>query len=195
MQTFLRWYPYIAAASQGHNYYVKAFSGMENPTTADVLAEPDKQGRTPRFKVDLLHTYRKFKPWRKKVPWEDFEKAVDALRRFNLVLILELTDAADPLVQGALGWQAPARQVRPHEKEAHRADKSSHRAREALEPAVYDFFAAANAFDLLLYHCARMGSMLCEGPPCRIWLLLLRGLQQLITALNWWGLRPWQTSS
>jgi hypothetical protein len=144
---------------------------MENPTTADVLAEPDKQGRKPRFKVDLLHTYRKFKPWRKKVPWEDFERAVDALRRFNLVLILELTDAADPLVHETLGWKAPARQVRPHEKAApYRADKASHRAREALEPAVYDFFAAANAFDLLLYHWARrmfLERLVCEDDAVR----------------------------
>ena len=99
------------------------------------------------------------------MPWEAFQLAVDTLRRFNLVLILELLESADPMIAGTLGWTEPARQVLPHDKQMSRADKASKRARAALRPEVWARLSEVNVFDLLLYHWARrlyLERLVCE---------------------------------
>ncbi|KAG5178646.1 hypothetical protein JKP88DRAFT_346923 [Tribonema minus] len=183
---FERWYPRYAAGSQGHNYYVKAFTGEENPGAAALDTQRDKAG-DPLYKKALLWSWRKFKDWGHDVEWDAFARAVDALRRFHLVLVTELMDGAGGPIEAALGWEQPPQLVRPHEKHlvrphekhvslpsgllaslaapAWRNGTAPSSARDSLSAAAWQDLAEANAFDLVLYHWARrlfLERMACE---------------------------------
>ncbi|KAG5175751.1 hypothetical protein JKP88DRAFT_337460, partial [Tribonema minus] len=152
---FTKWYPNFARDSQGNNYYVKTFCGAENPTPTDLEKIKDKKGAV-RYTKDLLWSWRKFKSWGKEVKWDDFLFAIDALRRFHLVLITELMDDGHPMIEEVLGWRQPPKLVRPHEKMAHRKKgEAPSLAREGLTLDEWNLLADGNAFDLLFYHYAR----------------------------------------
>lgn len=164
--SFLQWYKQCVSWTMGTNYYVKTFLGEVDPSPPE--------SRTKGLGGDFYWTYHKFNAREKMrrsmrvsaaadspasftpaVSWEEFSTAVEHLRRFHVVLVMEWLDSSGPLVERALGWTVPPRQVLPHEGQAARADKRSKAAREALPAADYEYLLEENAFDLLLYHIGR----------------------------------------
>ena len=80
-----------------------------------------------------------------------FVRAIDNLRAFHLILVLEWIDSAAPLLENSLGWKTPPKQVLPHEVQALRGDKKSKAAKDMLPSEDYEYLACDNVFDLLLF--------------------------------------------
>ena len=84
---------------EGSNYYVRTFIG-------------DVDNKLPKNLGEFYWTYRKYD----KVPitWNMFQKAVNNLLRFNLILVMDWLEEEDSieLVQKVLGWKTPPKQVR-----------------------------------------------------------------------------------
>lgn len=147
---FDKWYQ--VSFNMGDNYYTKTFIGDENPPDEELMERKGPKGH-PLVHGNFYWTYDKFN--KKAISWSDFSKAIDTLRRFHLVLILEYLNAADHMIEEVLGWKEKPRQVLPHEVQAKRADKKSKAAKDLLEPDVYNHVRELNAVDHLFYHIGR----------------------------------------
>lgn len=146
-----------AGHNMGHNYYVKTFAGDENPPDDQVLTKKGRKG-VPLCHGNFYWTYDKYrgKDGEAKLrEWALFARAVDTLRRFHLVLVLELLNDGDDEIARVLDWTAPPRQVLPHEKQAQRSEKASKRARELLDAKVFAKTREHNVLDHLFYHVGR----------------------------------------
>eukprot|EP00904_Undaria_pinnatifida_P002101 jgi/Undpi1/11892/HiC_scaffold_4.g01591.m1 len=161
---FQEWYQRVKPHVMGDNYYVKTFCGRANPPDEALMKDLNKMGK-PRHAGDLSWSYHKFNSWGEKVTWTDFRAAVENLRRFNLILVLDFVDDEMWALEEALGWKQARKQVLPHERQAVRADKKSVSAREALPSEVWAETLRTNAFDLLLFHWAKR--MYLERSACR----------------------------
>jgi hypothetical protein len=149
---FARWYEGNVRWNMGDNYYVKTFVGTENPPDEELMAKKGPRGR-PLVHGDFYWTYNKFRT--APLSWEQFESAVDMLRRFHLVLIMEWLEQSPALFERVLGWHEKPRQVLPHERQARRAIKKSPSAKEQLPEDVYNNVRERNALDVLFYHVGR----------------------------------------
>lgn len=151
-------YKQQAPYSMGRNYYVKTFAGDENPPDAQVLAKKGPKG-VPLAHGNFYWTYDKYRGKQKEAQtvrtWDVFNRAVDTLRRFHLVLVLEWLNDGDEEIEQVLDWRAPPRQVLPHESQAKRAEKKSKRARDLLDAQVFQATREDNVLDHLFYHVGR----------------------------------------
>ena len=141
----------------GRDYYVKTFAGDENAPDAEVIKRTGPKG-VPLAHGNFYWSYDKYrgKEGEARVrSWEGFAKAVDTLRRFHLVLVLEWLNDGDAEIARVLGWTAPPRQVLPHESQAKRAEKASKSARALLDPKVFAATREDNVLDHLFYHVGR----------------------------------------
>ncbi|CAM9726146.1 unnamed protein product [Ectocarpus sp. 12 AP-2014] len=158
------WYKRMRPYIMGDNYYVKTFCGKPNPPTEKLMQDLNAKGN-PKHTNDLSWSYHKFNRWKDKVTWKDLEMAMEILRRFNLILILEFVDDEMWALEEALGWTQARKQVLPHENQAKREVKKSISAKEALPSGVWSEILSANVFDLLLFHWAKR--MYLERSACR----------------------------
>lgn len=161
---FDAWYRRVKPYVMGDNYYVKTFCGRENPSDENLMKDVNLRGK-PKHARDLLWSYHKFNDWGEKVSWYDFRAAIENLRRFNLILVLDFVDDEMWALEEALGWKQARKQVLPHERQAVRVDKKSIPAREALSAEVWADSLRTNVFDLLLFHWAKR--MYLERSACR----------------------------
>lgn len=141
----------------GRNYYVKTFAGDENPPDSQVLERAGPKG-VPLAHGNFYWSYDKYRGKEgeaKLREWALFARAVDTLRRFHLVLVLEWLNDGDDEIRRVLGWEKPPRQVLPHEQQAKRAEKTSKRARELLDPMVFAATREDNVLDHLFYQLGR----------------------------------------
>lgn len=144
-------------ANMGRNYYVKTFAGGENPPDAQVLEKKGPRG-VPLAHGNFYWSYDKYRGAKGEArlrEWDLFSQAVDTLRRFHLVLVLEWLNDGDDEIARVLGWTAPPRQVLPHEAQAKREERRSKRARELLDAKVYAHTREDNVLDHLFYHVGR----------------------------------------
>ncbi|CAM9814042.1 unnamed protein product [Ectocarpus sp. 12 AP-2014] len=158
------WYKRMRPYIMGDNYYVKTFCGKPNPPTEKLMQDLNAKGN-PKHTNDLSWSYHKFNRWKDKVTWKDLKMAMEILRRFNLILILEFVDDEMWALEEALGWTQARKQVLPHENQAKREVKKSISAKEALPSGVWSEILSANVFDLLLFHWAKR--MYLERSACR----------------------------
>jgi len=143
------WYAEIQSYTMGRNYYTKTFIGKENLPDSEVIQEKGPAG-VPMIHGDFYWTYRKYRKNKHKISWEDFESALDILQRFHLVLMLEWIDDSHKMIEEALGWLQPPRQVLPHEAQAAREVKKSKSAKDVIGAKVYKRTKEQNALDYLL---------------------------------------------
>ncbi len=149
---FKEWYGTQKHGNMGDNYYVKTFLGGENPPDAEVLKRKGPKG-VPIVHGDFYWTYNKYRG--RDLDWADFSTAVDTLRRFHAVLVLEWLGESDKMMEEVFGWTEAARRVLPHEVQAKRKEKVSSGAREKLDAAVFEATRKENVFDHLFYHVGR----------------------------------------
>jgi len=139
---FYEWYRSKVGANMGENYYVKTF-----------LPNAQKTVDVPGWRRgDFYWTYHRYRA--EKLTWQQFEHAVDTLRRFDVLLVTEWLDHAEPHLNRTLGWEAPPRHVLPHEDQAPRTGASKN-AKEALPPDQYQEILQENWADVLLFEWAR----------------------------------------
>ncbi|CAB1111141.1 unnamed protein product [Ectocarpus sp. CCAP 1310/34] len=77
------WYKRMRPYIMGDNYYVKTFCGKPNPPAEKLM----------------------------QVTWEDLKMAMEILRMFNLILVLEFVDDEMWALEEALGWTQARKQV------------------------------------------------------------------------------------
>lgn len=151
-QPFDQWYSRETMGNMGENYYLKTFLGEENPVDEQALEKKGRDG------VPLVHGnfYWGYHKYRKRVfEWTDFNVAVDSLRRFHAVLVLEWLKESDRMIEEIFGWAQAPRQVLPHEVQAVRSEKKSKCARDLLEEGVFEKVREGNVLDHLFYAVAR----------------------------------------
>jgi len=149
---FDKWYSRETTGNMGENYYVKTFLGEENPVDEQVLEKKGRNG-VPFVHGDFYWGYHKY---RKRVfEWKDFSVAIDSLRRFHVVLVLEWLKESDKMIEEIFGWAHAPRQVLPHEVQAVRSEKKSKSARDLLEEGVFEEIRKGNVLDHLFYAVAR----------------------------------------
>ncbi|CAN0381198.1 unnamed protein product [Ectocarpus sp. 12 AP-2014] len=158
------WYERIGPQIMGDNYYVKTFCGKPNPPLEKLMQDLNTKGN-PKHTEDLSWSYHKFNHWKDKVTWKDLKMAMEILRKFNIILILEFVDDEMWALEEALGWTQARKQVLPHENQAKREVKKSISAKKALPSGVWSEILSANVFDLLLFHWAKR--MYLERRACR----------------------------
>jgi hypothetical protein len=141
----LQWYHSCVKWEMGVNYYVKTFEG-----TSDKRPPPDKG--------DFYWSYHKYYSNKElQMSWPLFSRALNNIRKFDLILVTEWLNTSDSLIQNVLGWKTPPRQVLPHEVQAIRSEKKSILAKEAIPKDDYNIMLEENAFDLLFFHiCKRI---------------------------------------
>eukprot|EP01036_Dinobryon_divergens_P026949 gene26950-35648_t len=137
----LPWYNNQKGWTMGMNYYVTTFIG-----DADFPAPTSRTG-------DFYWTYHKFQ--HKKIDFPTFDKAVQNLRKFHLVLITEWLERSAPVMNAGLGWRDAPKQVLPHEVQAPRKNKANVPSKQLLSSEDYDTLAQENVFDLLLFAVAK----------------------------------------
>lgn len=137
----LPWYNNQKGWTMGTNYYVTTFIG-----DADFPAPSSRTG-------DFYWTYHKFQ--HKKIDFPMFNKAVQNLRKFHLVLITEWLERSAPVMNAGLGWRDAPKQVLPHEVQAPRKNKANIPSRKLLSSEDYDTLTQENVFDLLLFAVAK----------------------------------------
>lgn len=141
----------------GRDYYVKTFAGDENAPDAEVIKAKGPKG-VPLAHGNFYWSYDKYRGQQGEArlrTWEAFGRAVDTLRRFHLVLVLEWLNDGDAEIARVLGWTAPPRQVLPHEAQAQRKEKASKSARALLDAKVFAATREDNVLDHLFYHVGR----------------------------------------
>ena len=146
---FDKWYDEMQSYTMGRNYYTKTFIGRENAPDAEVI-KPTGPAGVPMIHGDFYWTYKKYNSKWIKIMWEDFESALDILQRYHLVLMLEWINDSHRLIEEALGWSQPPRQVLPHELQAQRNNKKSKSAQSVLDAPTYQRVKEENALDYLL---------------------------------------------
>eukprot|EP00903_Cladosiphon_okamuranus_P017092 g15749.t1 len=161
---FNEWYRRMRPYIMGDNYYVKTFCGQQNPPDEELMQDKNKFG-VPKHEKDLSWSYHKFNSWGDKVTFKDLKRSMEILQRFHLILVLDFVDDEMWALKEALGWEAPRKQVLPHERQAVRANKKSISAKEALPSEVWSEILNANVFDVLLFHWAKR--MYLERSACR----------------------------
>ena len=139
------------------NYYVKTFTGLED-------------SKRPHGSGDFYWTYRKFQHLN--LDWHHFLLAVENLRRFHLLLVLDWLDLelTHSVLRDMLGWSAPPKKVRPHEGQAPKRESTNNgtlavsSSRALLPEAEYFQVAEDNALDMLLYRVVQR--MVLERHAC-----------------------------
>jgi hypothetical protein len=141
----LKWYHSNVKWEMGINYYVKTFEG-----TSDKYP--------PSNKGDFYWTYHKYYNNKElQMTWPLFNKALNNIRKFDLILITEWLNTSESLIHNVLGWKNPPRQVLPHEVQAIRTEKKSIQSKEAISKEDYNIMLEENIFDLLFFHiCKRI---------------------------------------
>ncbi|CAB1119604.1 unnamed protein product [Ectocarpus sp. CCAP 1310/34] len=124
----------------------------------------DGDGR-PNYARDLRWSYHKFNTWGDQIAWEDLKSAMNVLRRFNLVLVLEFVEDEMWALEEAFGWSLPRRKWLPNEHEAVRLDKKSIHVIGALPREEWTDVLNANVFDLLLFQWVKR--LYLERRACR----------------------------
>jgi hypothetical protein len=166
-QTFRQFYDADKGWTMGVNYYIKTFIGDPDPKQprnkgalpcrSAVHTPPPHavQNKTPSSppKGDFYWTYHKYQ--KAPVTWAQFAASLQNLRKYHVLLITEWLDSSPPLLQAALGWTSPPKQVLPHEVQAVRAEKKSVAAKDAVPPADYQHLLKENALDVLYFHAAK----------------------------------------
>ncbi|CAM9474717.1 unnamed protein product [Ectocarpus fasciculatus] len=158
------WYKKIRRDEMGNNPYIKTFCGRSTQQDDTSPEGVDGDGR-PNYARDLWWSYHKFSSWGDQIAWEDLKSAMNVLRRFNLVLVLEFVEDEMWALEEAFGWSFPRKQWLPDEHEAVRLDKKSVKAMEDLPSDMWTDVLNANVFDLLLFHWVKR--LYLERRACR----------------------------
>jgi hypothetical protein len=130
----------------GTNYYVKTFIGKVDEVV------PDKPQN------DLYWTYHKYNDRRYTLTWVDMKRAIDNIRKFHLILVLDWINdnTTKRYVESSVGWKnSLPRQVLPHESQAIRADKHSKKASQVIPPQDLITVQKENVFDMLFFEITR----------------------------------------
>lgn len=146
----IQWYHNNHEYFMGSNYYIKTFMGV-----VDQIDSSTRLG-------DFYWTYKKFRKY--KIQWRDFLTALDTIRKFNLILVLDMLDDSNTglLLERVLGWRKPPIRVRPHDKQAPKREEDAMQiplggssASHKIPHDDYIEIATDNALDMLFYKVIR----------------------------------------
>lgn len=149
---FREWYDKMVTWNMGDNYYVKTFLGEEDPMDKHALEKKGRNG-VPLVHNDFYWGYHKYQE--RVFEWTDFSVAIDTVRRFHVVLVLEWLKDSDKMIEEIFGWSQAPRQVLPHEVQAVRSDKKSKSARDSVGEELFEEIRKRNVIDHLFYAVTR----------------------------------------
>lgn len=137
---FRTWYNNNKFWFMGTNYYVNTFVGTK--------------GEIPKNTGHFYWSYMRFKNIPMK--WSTFQQALENVRKFHIVLIMEWLDTSAPMLKKVLNWKSPPRQVLPHEVQAKRSQVVKKTpVKKLVKEEDYNEILKENIFDFLLYQCAQ----------------------------------------
>ena len=137
----IKWYKQQLPWTMGKHYYIKTFLGEK-----DLVVPSNSNG-------DFYWTYHKYQ--KRSITYEDFDKAITNLRKFQLILITEYLGTSSYLLQSLINFNTPPKQILPHEVQAKRNNKSNRPASELLPSDDFKILVNDNIFDYLFYIVAK----------------------------------------